>query len=58
MRKVNFLDISEFLSNLTLLVTLRIPKLILRYQYNYYRFGIWNELGNDAYDYYLDSSNN
>ena len=56
--KGQYLDISEFFSNLTLLVTLRIPKLILRYQYNYYKFGIWNKWGNDAHDYYLDSSNN
>ena len=48
--KGQFLDIFEFFSNFTLLVTLRIPKLILRYQYNYYKLGIWSKWDNDAHD--------
>ena len=48
MKKGQFSDISEFFSNLTLLVALKIPRLIPRYHCNYCRWGNWSKWGSNG----------
>ena len=45
MKKGQFLDILEFFSNLTLLMALKIPRLILRYHCHYCRWADWSKWG-------------